>query len=1072
MARRIRVGQGFTKHSFEQALSMAHPGDVLLLDEGVYAYERLNIYDNITIKGAGDPKKVVLTGQINAETSFAAVDLTIMAQPYFNAINSNTPNATVILDNVTVYGEESGQYPSIYLAGANLQANNSCIYSNAKDDRIQFGLNSISGSQVNLSNTYCPWIKLNQATITMFNIVTKQIVATDRCRCYSTGSLTFQDNDNKKRWLAISNRSIFNASHIVLGKNCSEAFVKDSLVRIDYLQRNVPYPTNFWVDALAQVEVNRGFTRLIDNETKTPKDNKTITIGPETPFADVADHLLPGDTLQLSEGTYSSPNVRYINFDIEGLGNPDNTIINISTFYVKKRANVSGQQSFKNVTLISEDNINVVYAEKGSDLSLSNVILTSPDDSNIPSLYATDCAITIKNCRFNKVTEHSVCFKNAAVSIEDSTCNFVYCENSTVNVTNSEATILQLTNGSQLNGTVHFTPIGETDYYRIWANNSSINADYISFSDQVFKMSCEESTVAIPSISGPEDSQATLRTFGETHVTVNAGIEVIDGDLELEEAQDNLPKLEDLYGLATVKRQIREFIDMAKARQVLIDQGRQPQVATLHSLFLGNPGTGKTTVARIMARELRRAGVLRTKNYVEVGRQDLVGEHVGETALKTQQVLESALGGVLFIDEAYSLASDSNNEFGKEAVDTILAFMENHRDDILIIFAGYTDKMQEFLRMNPGLPSRIPHTFNFEDYSVDDLVNMGYDQLVNDGYTVDKDAYRRQVTRSYRVSADRSNGRWIRNFNQEIFKIIAPRLVELQPDETLVITDEDLRNVGSGDIETKQKNVDELLEQINSLTGLTKVKEYTRHLVNRVKANQRLEERGLETERTVLHMMFTGNPGTGKTTVARILGKIFYNLGVLSSPTVKEVSRSDLVGQYIGQTEVKTTQAIQEAMGGVLFVDEAYQLASENDPRDFGREAIDTLLTALENQRNQFIAIFAGYTNEMEKFLAMNPGLESRIPLRIEFEDYTPEEVASIAADFLSKSWKFNRDVLDDVVIHQYQQVPPEKRSNARWARIFSEKVINMHKDWIAEESTDDDDIQFILDKTIRSVTM
>ncbi|AZZ42954.1 hypothetical protein C0Z11_12320 [Acidipropionibacterium jensenii] len=198
-------------------------------------------------------------------------------------------------------------------------------------------------------------------------------------------------------------------------------------------------------------------------------------------------------------------------------------------------------------------------------------------------------------------------------------------------------------------------------------------------------------------------------------------------------------------------------------------------------------------------------------------------------------------------------------------------------------------------------------------------------------------------------------------------------------------------------------------------------------------------------------MVFEGSPGTGKTTVAEIVARLFHALGILENGNVKTVERRDLVGAYVGHTEQQTGRAIDEAMGGVLFVDEAYQLTVEGFERDFGKQAVETLLTALENQRSSFVAIFAGYTEQMEHFLDQNPGLRSRIPHTIVFPDYTPDEVGQIVVRRLSGDWDVNEELLHDVAAQRYAALGERDRSNGRWARNFAEQVELAHKRWIVE---------------------
>lgn len=266
-----------------------------------------------------------------------------------------------------------------------------------------------------------------------------------------------------------------------------------------------------------------------------------------------------------------------------------------------------------------------------------------------------------------------------------------------------------------------------------------------------------------------------------------------------------------------------------------------------------------------------------------------------------------------------------------------------------------------------------------------------------------------------------------------------------------------------------EATLEELLQELNDLTGLTKVKEDLNSLINLLKVHKMRSERGLPQTSVSLHMVFSGNPGTGKTTVARMMSRIYRKLGVLEKGHLVEVDRSGLVSGYVGQTAIKTKKIIDSAIGGVLFIDEAYALTASTGANDFGTEAVNTLLKAMEDHRDDLVVIVAGYPDLMQDFLDSNPGLRSRFNKQILFEDYTPEELADIFRGICGKSFYEMTDEAADCVLAFFRKRCEQKLAgfaNGRDVRNFFEKTLTNQANRLAAmtEVSDKDLVTITLD--------
>lgn len=463
---------------------------------------------------------------------------------------------------------------------------------------------------------------------------------------------------------------------------------------------------------------------------------------------------------------------------------------------------------------------------------------------------------------------------------------------------------------------------------------------------------------------------------------------------------DFMLELDALIGMKTFKDEVKKLIDKYSAelqiqkslsdleyesrfeKNKLNKKTIQPN---LHYVFMGSPGTGKTTAAILLGKLFSILDFLPSSKFRKVGREDLVGDYMGVSERKTSSILQEQMGGVLFIDEAYSLYTEgSSNDYGLKVIDILVNVMTSRKGEFSLIIAGYTNDIEKLFNPNPGLKRRFGNNIiKIEDYEPEELyeifLSMTKEQFI---FSVSaKVLIQNIIIEMHKVRDDKWGNAGVVEAMRDSFNSLYQKDGELVYIDDHQIPKEYLKWIEYDKKSNITFNYQETLSRLNGGRQIIDILD---------KVQKRLNKTGKVF--SIGHFQFVGSPGTGKTTTAKILGKVLNQMGFLKSDKFIEPKIRDFIGSYVGESTKKTDAIFEQAKGGVLFIDEVYSLNETN----FKDEIINVINQRLDSDKDMTCVIIAGYMGKMEEFLKTNDGLKSRIMHNIQFNALSNEELLDI----------------------------------------------------------------------------
>ena len=481
-----------------------------------------------------------------------------------------------------------------------------------------------------------------------------------------------------------------------------------------------------------------------------------------------------------------------------------------------------------------------------------------------------------------------------------------------------------------------------------------------------------------------------------------------------------------------------------------------------HFVLKGNPGVGKTTIARLIGRIFYEEGILRLGNTVEAKRDDLVGMYVGETAIKTTECVERAREGVLFIDDAYSLLEKGDeHNYPKEAIDTLVPILTNpQRYRFCMIMAGYPQPMEELLAMNSGLKSRFHerNILTIEDYKPELLQEIFVKLCEKDGYHFEKEEPEQSpdlkvfFENLYR-QRDRANFGNARDMVALADEV--KRQSSLRDDKEKRIRRSDFGEAEKYFVKPGAGSAGEIYDELTQSVGMKGLKE----IISQKRVEVLFAQKSGESAENICpgYYFFVGNPGTGKSTSAAMFAKCLFQLGIVGTSRFYSCTAKDLIGQYVGETDKKTYDLLQKSMNGVLFIDEAYSLSYADDLSNAGfkKEAVEQMIAFMDEpeHRKKCCIILAGYEKDMQGLYRSNSGMRSRIE-EVRFDDYSAGETYAIFENFCKQNGFAIAQGVKEIYIPLFAELKKsEYFSNGRTARTIYEKTVMKLKRRVVEEA-------------------